>query len=66
MLKTTFEQYYINFSNSDFSLDIASISAKFLGYVLHSPPEVLVICLCYVEISEKYLFTIIYVLCHKN
>ena len=39
MLKTTFEQYHINFSNSDFSLDIASISAKFLGYVLHSPPE---------------------------
>ena len=38
-LKTTFEQYHINFSNSDFSLDIASISAKFLGYVLHSPPE---------------------------
>ena len=25
MLKTTFEQYHINFSNSDFSLDIASI-----------------------------------------
>ena len=75
MLKTTFEQYHINFSNSDFSLDIASISAKFVGYVLHSPPEGSVsqnfdlgLCyfLCYVEISEKYFFTIIYVLCHKN
>ena len=39
MLKLTFEQYHINFSNSDFSLDIASIFARFLGYVLHSPPE---------------------------
>ena len=39
MLKTTFEQYHINFSNSDFSLNIASIFAKFLGYVLHSPPD---------------------------
>ena len=39
MLNTTFEQYHINFSNSDFLLDIASIFAKFLGYVLHSPPE---------------------------
>ena len=39
MLKTTFDQYHINFSNSDFSLNIAPIFAKFLGYVLHSPPE---------------------------
>ena len=39
MLKTTFEQYHINFPNSDFSLDIALIFAKFLGYVLHNPPE---------------------------
>ena len=39
MLKTTFEQYNINFSNSDFSLDISLIFAKFLGYFLHSPPE---------------------------
>ena len=39
MLKTTFEQYHINFSNSDFSLNIASIFANFLGYVHHSPPE---------------------------
>ena len=39
MLKTTFENYHINFSNSDFSVDIASICFKFLGYVLHSPPE---------------------------
>ena len=37
MLKTTFENYHINFSNSDFSVDIASICFKFLGYVPHSP-----------------------------
>ena len=39
MLKTIFEQYHINFSKSGFSLDIASIFAKFLGYVLHILPE---------------------------
>ena len=39
MLKTTFENYHINISNSDFSVDIASICFKFLGYVPHSPPE---------------------------
>ena len=39
MLKTAFEKYHINFSNSDFSLDIASICTKFLVYVSHSPPE---------------------------
>ena len=32
MLKTTFENYHINFSNGDFSVDIASICFKFLGY----------------------------------
>ena len=39
MLKTTFENYHINFSNSDFSVDIASICFNFFGYVPHSPPE---------------------------
>ena len=39
MLKTTFENYHINFSNSDFSVEIASICFKYLGYVSHSPPE---------------------------
>ena len=39
MLKTTFENYHINFSDSVFSVDIASICFKFCGYVLHSPPE---------------------------
>ena len=39
MLKTKFENFHINFSNSDFSVDIASIGTKFLGYVPHSPPE---------------------------
>ena len=39
MLKTTFENHHIKFSNSDFSVDIASICFKFLGHVLHSPPE---------------------------
>ena len=39
MLKTTFENYHINFSNSDFSVDIASICTRFLVYVLHSLPE---------------------------
>ena len=76
MLKTTFDQYHINFSNSDFSHNIGSIFAKFLGYVLHSPPEGSVsqsfdlgpgyFFLSYVESSEKYFFTIIYVLCHKK
>ena len=37
MLKTTVENYHINFSNSDFSVDIASICFKFLRYVFHSP-----------------------------
>ena len=35
MLKTTFENYHINFSNSDFSVVVASICFKFLGYVSH-------------------------------
>ena len=39
MLKTTFENYHFNFSNRDFSVDIALICAKFLGYVHHSPSE---------------------------
>ena len=39
MLKTTFENYHINFSNSDFSFDIALICAIFFGYVPHSPPK---------------------------
>ena len=39
MLKTTFENYDINFSNSDFSVDIAPICTKFLVYVPHSLPE---------------------------
>ena len=39
MLKTTFGNYHINFSNSDFSVDIALICFKFLGYIPYSPPE---------------------------
>ena len=39
MLKSTVENFHINFSNSDFSVDIVSIYSKFLGYVFHSPPE---------------------------
>ena len=39
LLKKTFENYYINFSNSDFSVDIASIWTKFLVYLPHNPPE---------------------------
>ena len=39
MLKTTFKNYHINFSNSDFLVDIASICTKFLVYVLDSLPE---------------------------
>ena len=39
MVKTTFVNYHINFSNSDFSVDIALICFKFLRYVLHSHPE---------------------------
>ena len=54
MLKTTFEQYHINFSNSNFSLDIALIFAKFLGYVLHSPPEGSVSQNCY--LGTGYFF----------
>ena len=39
MLKTTIENYHINFSNSDFSVNIASIFTNFLVYVPHGPPE---------------------------
>ena len=39
MLKTTFENYHINFSNSNSSVDIASICFKFLGYDPHTPTE---------------------------
>ena len=39
MLKTKFENFHINFSNSDFSVDIASIGTNILGYVPHSPPK---------------------------
>ena len=39
MLKTSFENYHINFLNSDFSVDIASIYTRFLVCVPHSPPE---------------------------
>ena len=38
-LKKKLENLHINFSNSDFTLNIASISAKFLGNVLHSITE---------------------------
>ena len=38
-LKTTFEDFYYYFSKSNFSINIASICAKFLGYVPHSSPE---------------------------
>ena len=39
LLKKTFENYYINFLNSDFSFDIASIWNKFLVYLPHNPHE---------------------------
>ena len=39
LLKKTSENYYINFSNSDFSVDIASTKTKFLVYLPHNPPE---------------------------
>ena len=39
MLKTKFENFHINFLNSDFSVDIASICTNFLGYVPHSHPK---------------------------
>ena len=38
-LKNKLENLHINFSNSNFSLNIASISAKFLGNVPHSGTE---------------------------
>ena len=47
--------FHINFSNSDFSVDIASICAKFLGYV---PPEERMSQNC-----VQYFCTILY---HKN
>ena len=74
-LKTKLENFHNIFLNSDFSLNICSIFAKFLENVFYSLPEgsvsqiliyVLVIFLCYVEIEENYFFTIIYVLHHKN
>ena len=39
LLKKTFENYYINFSNSDFSVDIASICTKVFVYPSHNPTE---------------------------
>ena len=39
MLKTTFENYHINFLIRDLSVDIASLYTKFLVNVPHSPPE---------------------------
>ena len=39
MLKTEFENIHINFSNSDFSVNNASIYTRFLGYVPNSLPE---------------------------
>ena len=38
-LKKKLENLHINLSNSDFSLNFASISAKFLGNVPHSDTE---------------------------
>ena len=38
-LKTTFENHNINFSNSDFLVDITSICTKLLEYFPYSPPE---------------------------
>ena len=38
-LKKKLENLHINFSTSDFSLNIASISAKFLGNVPHFGTE---------------------------
>ena len=44
---------------------------SFLGQILAGCGYSLIGCglnprLCYVEILEKYCFTIVYVLCHKN
>ena len=39
LLKKTFENYYINFSNSDFSVNITSICTKFLVYLHYNAPE---------------------------
>ena len=39
MLKTTFENYHHNFSNGNFSVDIASISTKCLVYLPYNLPE---------------------------
>ena len=38
-LKTKLEKFYINILNSDFSIKIFSISAKFLRNVVYSLPE---------------------------
>ena len=35
-LKTTFENIYVKFFNSDFSVGIASITIKYLGNVLNN------------------------------
>ena len=37
--KTTFENYLIDFLNSDFSVKYTSTCGKFLGYVPHSVLE---------------------------
>ena len=39
LLKKTFENYYIIFLNSDFSIDIASSCTKFCVYIPYNIPE---------------------------
>ena len=39
MVKTKLENFHIDFSNSDFSVDISLISAKSLVNVPNNPPQ---------------------------
>ena len=72
-LKTVLENVYVISLNIDFSVNVASIYVQFLVDVLYDISEGSVSqnfnigpFLCYVEILENDLFTIIYVLYHKN
>ena len=73
--KTVLENIYVIIMNIDFSVNIASISVRFIGHVLYDIHEGsmsqnfnlgLGNFVCYVEILENDFFAIIYVLCHKN
>ena len=74
-LKITTENFHITFSNSDFSVNICSISSKSLENLLYyvlvgtlsqmfylGPDYLFMLCRNFIN----YFFTIIYILCHNK